>query len=154
MMIGRRGLYGFAFLSFLFASSIGAQVAPGRSATKPDAQHWVARWGASQQILEPRNAVPADDLTDATMRQIVHLTLGGPRLRVRLSNTFGTAALHLTAVHIAAPVSPASSSIVPGSDRALTFNGAADVTIPAGAEYISDPIDYPTAPLSDLAITF
>jgi len=154
MMIGRRGWYGFAFLLVLFTSSVGAQVAPGTSATKPDAQHWVASWGASQQVPEPRNALPADDLTDATMRQIVHLTLGGPGLRVRLSNAFGTAALHLTAVHIAAPVSPASSSIVPGSDRALTFNGAPDVTIPAGAEYISDPIDYPMAPLSDLAITF
>ena len=98
--------------------------------------------------------LPADDLTDATVRQIVHLTLGGERLRVRLSNAFGTAPLHLGEVHIAKPVSTSSSSIVQGSDRALTFAGAPDVTIPAGAEYISDPVEYSVAALSDLAITF
>ncbi len=158
MIVVRRGLlHGLVLLLFSFACSVGSAqdaAAPGTPARGRDAQHWVASWGASQQIPEPRNTLPADGLTDATMRQVVHLTLGGQRLRVRLSNAFGTAPLHLTAVHIAKPVSPASSSTVPGSDRALTFSGAPDVTIPAGAEYISDPIDYPMTPLSDLAITF
>lgn len=128
--------------------------APAVPAVHQKMEHWVASWGASQQIPEPRNTLPAEDLTNATMRQIIHLSLGGERLRVRLSNAFGTTALHLTAVHIARPVSPASSRILPGSDRALTFNGAPDVIIPPGAEYISDPIDYPMKALSDLAITF
>ena len=148
---GRGCLHGLILLLFSFSCSLTAQNA---TAARHGVQHWVASWGASQQIPEPHNTLPADDLTDATMRQIVHLSLGGEQLRVRLSNTFGTSSLHLSAVHIAKPVSPASSSIVPGSDRALTFGGAPDVTIPAGAEYISDPIDYPMAPLSDLAITF
>jgi lysophospholipase L1-like esterase len=149
MIVGRKFQYGLFVWLLSFAFGTGAQAA-GRQ----EAQHWVASWGSSQQIPEPRNALASDDLTDATMRQIVHLTLGGQSLRVRLSNAFGTAELHLTAVHIARPASTASSNIVPGSDRALTFNGAQDVTIPAGAEYISDPIDYAMAPLSDLAITF
>jgi lysophospholipase L1-like esterase len=156
MIVGRRLQYGLILGLLSFACGAGAQVAGGPKipAGQQEAQRWVASWGSSQQIPEPRNALPSDDLTDATMRQIVHLTLGGQSLRVRLSNAFGTAALHLTAVHIAKPVSTASSSIVPGSDRALTFNGAQDVTIAAGAEYISDPIDYAMTPLSDLAITF
>ena len=149
MMVGRR--FVLVLLLSSLACGIGAQEADKQMMPT---QRWVASWGASQQIPEPRNALPAEDLTDATMRQIVRLTLGGPKLRVRLSNAFGTAELHLKAVHIAKPVSAASSSIVPGSDRALRFNGAPDVTIPAGAEYISDPIDYPMVPLSDLAITF
>jgi len=93
-------------------------------------------------------------MRDMTMREIAHVSTGGTSLRVHVSNAFGTEPLHFTSVHIAGPVSAASSQIEPGSDRALTFAGSADVTVPAGAEYISDPIDYAVAPLSNLAITF
>jgi len=115
--------------------------------------NWVGSWAASQQIPEPRNALAPDDLRNATLRQIVHLSIGGSTLRVHLSNAFGTTPLHFTAVHIAKPVSAASPKIDPASDKALTFSGSPDVIVPAGAEYISDPIDYPVAPLSDLAIS-
>ena len=114
----------------------------------------MASWGASQQIPEPQNALPADDLRDATVRQIVHLSLGGSALRVHLSNAFGTEALHFTSVHVAQPLSPKSAAIDPASDHALMFAGKPDVTIPPGAEYVSDPIEMPVAPLSDVAVTF
>ncbi len=115
---------------------------------------WVVSWAASQQIPEPQNALPTSDLNDATLREIVHLSIGGPTLRVYLSNAFGTAALHFTSVHIAKPLSPASSAIDPATDKTLTFAGKADVIIPPGAEFVSDPIDDPIAALSDLAISF
>lgn len=115
---------------------------------------WVASWGASQQIPEPQNALPADDLRDATVRQIFHLSVGGPALRVHLSNAFGSEALHFTSVHVARPLSPSSVEIDPASDRPLTFAGSTDVTVPPGAEFISDPLDFPVAPLSDLAVSF
>lgn len=114
----------------------------------------MATWGASQQIPEPHNALAPDDLRDATLRQIVHVSVGGSVLRVHVSNAFGTEALHFTSVHIARPLAPDSSSIDPASDRELTFNGAADVTVPSGAEYVSDSIVYSVAPLSDIAISF
>ncbi|MGA9673029.1 MAG: SGNH/GDSL hydrolase family protein [Terracidiphilus sp.] len=98
--------------------------------------------------------MPADDLRDATVRQIVHLSVGGSALRVQLSNAFGTEPLHFTSVHIARPLSPASSAIDASSDRPLTFAGSADVTVPAGAEFLSDPLEFAVAPLSDLAVTF
>jgi len=126
--------------------------APSHAQLKP--QVWVASWGASQQIPEPQNAVATDDLRDATVRQVFHLSLGGPALRVHLSNAFGTEALHFTSVHIARPVSPSSSAIDPATDRALTFAGSSDVTVPPGTEFISDPLDYPVAALSNLAVTF
>ena len=116
-------------------------------------ENWVGSWGSSQQVPEPQNALPAEDLRDATLRQIVHLLLGGKTLRVHVSNAFGTKPLHLTSVHVARPVSTASSRIDPSSDRALSFSGAADVTIPTGAEYVSDAVNYPVSALSDLAIT-
>jgi lysophospholipase L1-like esterase len=121
-------------------------------AAKP--QNWIVSWAASQQVPEPNNAVPSDDLRDATLRQIVHLSAGGSALRVHVSNAFGTAVLHFSSVHIAHPVTPASAAIDPATDKALTFSGSQDLTIPPGAEYISDPVEYPVRALSDLAVTF
>jgi lysophospholipase L1-like esterase len=115
---------------------------------------WVSSWGSSQQIPEPQNSLPVDDMRDATVRQIVHLSLGGSAVRVHLSNAFGRVALHFTSVHIATPVSPASAAIEQGRDRVLAFAGKPDVTIPPGAEYVSDPVEMLVAPLSNLAVTF
>jgi len=115
--------------------------------------HWVGTWAASQQLVEPANAIPADGLRDVTIRQIVHVSIGGARLRVYLSNRFGTAPLHFTGVHIAKPLSADSPKIMSGTDEALTFSGETDAVVPAGADYVSDPVEFPVAALSDLAIT-
>jgi lysophospholipase L1-like esterase len=124
------------------------------AATNAAAQtRWVGSWTAAQQLPEPRNSLAVDDLRDATLRQIVHLSIGGAQLRVRVSNRFSHSPLHLTALHIAKPVSAASAKIAAGTDKALTFAGSSDVTVPAGADYISDPMVYPATALSDLAIT-
>lgn len=118
------------------------------------AESWVATWAASQQIPEPRNALPVEALQDATVREIFHVSMAGNTLRVRLSNAFGTAPLHFGAVHIGRPVSSGSSAVVPGSDAALTFSGSPSVVVPAGAEFLSDPIKYPVAALSDVEVSF
>jgi lysophospholipase L1-like esterase len=57
-------------------------------------------------------------------------------------------------VHIARPLSSSSAAIDPASDRPLSFAGQSTVTVPPGAEFVSDPVDYPVRPLSDLAVTF
>jgi len=115
--------------------------------------HWVGSWSASQQLVEPNNALSPEDLRDATLRQIVNLSLGGNELRLHLSNRFGTTPLHITAVHLAKSAAPASSRILQASDKAITFSGAADVTIPPHADYLSDPVEFPVEPLSDVSIT-
>src|SRR6516225_5848875 len=132
---------------YFLASAVGV-VAAG----KP--QVWIVSWAASQQIPEPHNALSPGDLRDATVRQIFHLSAGGPMLRVHVSNAFGTESLRFTAVHIARPLAPSAAAIDPKTERALTFSGLPDVTVPAGADYVSDPIEYPVAALSDLAVTF
>ena len=114
---------------------------------------WLGSWAASQQRPEPQNSLATDDLRDATLRQVVHLTVGGRELRLHLSNRFGTAPMHIASVHIAQPRAGASGGIKAETNKPLTFNGTPDVTIPAGAEYVSDSITYPVAPLSDLAIS-
>jgi lysophospholipase L1-like esterase len=141
-----------AALALAFVESCTRAQAPAQSAPRP--QVWVASWGASQQIPEPQNALQADDLRDATVRQIFHLSAGGSALRVHVSNAFGTDALHLTSVHIARPITPASPAIDPASDQPLRFAGNAEVTVPPGAEFISDSLEYAVAPLSDIAVTF
>ena len=66
---------------------------------------WVGSWAASQQIPESQNLLDPELMGDGTLREIVHLSVGGAQLRVRVSNAFGTQPLHLTAVHVARPVS-------------------------------------------------
>jgi lysophospholipase L1-like esterase len=113
---------------------------------------WVATWGAAQQIPEPANALAPDDLRDATLRQVFHLSVGGTSLRVTLSNAFGTEPIHLTAVHLARTAGPAAIDVT--TDRIVTFAGSPAVTIPAGAEMLSDPLAFPVTPRMDLAVTF
>jgi lysophospholipase L1-like esterase len=141
-------------LLFAAATAASAQPAPVTSnASNNWVGSWTTTWFASQQIPEPANALPAQYLHNATLRQLIHLSLGGPTIRLRISNAFGAAPLTLSAVHIARPIAPDSSRIDPASDRALTFDGQPQVIIPAGADYTSDPLDYPVAAQSDLAVT-
>jgi hypothetical protein len=134
----------FAIAFSLFVSTIGIANAQTR---------WVGSWAASQQLVEPQNAFATDSSHGVTLRQIVHLSLGGTTLRLHLSNRFGAAALHFTAVHIASSVATDSPKIISGTDKTLTFSGQPDVTVPAGADYVSDPLEFQVAALSDLAIT-
>ena len=139
------------WMAMLIAHCMSGQtLQPGPS----QSQGWVASWGASQQVPEPQNELPSDDLRNATVRQIVHLSVGGSAVRVHVTNVFGTEALQFTSVHIARPLSSSSAAIDPATDHPLTFAGQPAATVPPGAEFVSDPVDYPVRPLSDLAITF
>ena len=101
----------------LFASTtlapLGAQTAP------PTPRVWVGSWASAQQVPEPNNSLAPGDYKDATLRQIVHLSVGGIALRVHLSNAFGYQALHVTAVHIAKPLSATGPAIDPATDMIL-----------------------------------
>lgn len=114
---------------------------------------WVGAWASAQMAPDEKNRLAAEDYPDATLRQIVRLALGGETLRVRLSNAFGTAPLTIKAAHVAVSADLASARIDPATDRALTFSGRAEVTIPAGADYWSDPVSLKVAPLTSLAIS-
>jgi len=116
------------------------------------AQHWVGSWASSQQIPEPNNALRPEQLSDVTLRQLMRVSLGGPRLRIRLANTFGTAPLRIDSVHIARTAGGDSARILAGGS-AVTFAGRADVVIPAGAEITSDPVALALPPLATVAVT-
>jgi lysophospholipase L1-like esterase len=113
--------------------------------------HWVGSWATSVYAPEERNALPAADLNDATLRQVVRVTLGGQRIRVRLSNATGTQPLRIGAAHVARSADPATARIVGGVP--LTFSGQAGIVIPAGADYVSDPVTLALPANSHLTIS-
>ena len=142
----RVGMWSAGAVVLLIGASAAVLAAPQNA-------RWVGSWAAAQQIPGPNDAAQGEALRGGTLRQIVRLSAGGSMIRLRVSNAFGTGPLHLIAVQVARPLSPATSRIEPNSDVAVTFDERADVLIPAGAEYVSDPVRYAVAPLSDLAIT-
>lgn len=116
-------------------------------------RHWVASWGSSQMVPDDKQMLLADALEGATLRQVVRLSKGGDRLRVRISNVFGTEPLKLHGVHIARSAKLGTAGIVKGTDRALTFSGRREVFVPAGAEFVSDPAALAMPALGHLAIS-
>ena len=86
-----------------------------------------------------------------TLRQVVHLSQGGRKLRVRFSNEFGTAPLTISAAHVA--FLQAGSATLPGTDRKLLFGGQASVTIPAGGFAASDAVVERVPIFSDVVIS-
>jgi lysophospholipase L1-like esterase len=117
--------------------------------------HWVGTWGCGPQLAEPSNRPPAP-LANSTLRQFVHVTLGGKRLRVRFSNAFGTNAVTMNSVHVALAAgagSAGSAEIDPATDKGLSFRGAPSVTLEPGEQALSDPLAYDLPPLTNLAVT-
>lgn len=138
-----------------FTIVAGAMLLAGSplAAAEPAPRCWIATWASSQQIPEPHNALPDEDLRDATLRQVVRTTIGGPSIRLRISNLFGTEPLRIGSVRVARSADPASARIESESARPVSFSGHEAVTIPAGAEYVSDPVELAVAPMSHVAIS-
>ena len=132
-----RKLRAFPFRGFPrpLRSRTAAQPAPGAPANPP-----------------PPPLFPAPPtINNQTVRMVVHTSIGGRRVRVQLSNAFGTNPLPIGAAHLA--LHDKDSSIVAGSDHALTFSGRASAVIPPGAEMLSDPLDFDVPTLGDLVIS-
>jgi lysophospholipase L1-like esterase len=93
---------------------------------------------------------PPATVTNQTIRQIVHTSVGGDRVRVVLSNAFGTAPVEIGAADIA--LRDQEASVVAASVKPLTFGGSAKASILPGATLVSDAVELEVAPLADLAI--
>ncbi|HXW62269.1 MAG TPA: SGNH/GDSL hydrolase family protein [Candidatus Acidoferrales bacterium] len=106
---------------------------------------------ASAQPSPPPSFPPPPTINNQTVRMIVRTSIGGHRLRVQLSNAFGTSALLVGGAHVA--LRDNQSAIVPGSDRPLSFSGKPSFTIPPGAELLTDPVGLEVPKLGDLVIS-
>jgi hypothetical protein len=145
-----------SFLSVAAAVALAAvSMTPLSYAQRADAGDWIETWTASPQpIWDAEFAVPINvprALRNQTVRQIAAVSIGGNRVRIVLSNEYGSKPLVIGAAHVA--LAGSGSAIVAGSDRALSFEGHPSVTIPAGAPVISDPVDLNVAPLSNVAVS-
>jgi lysophospholipase L1-like esterase len=123
---------------------------------KPDAKKWVGTWASSPlldaHVKNAEELLTAGTQSGATLREVVHVSMGGETVRVRFSNLYGTSPLVIGAVEIAQTLK--GVAIVPGTNKALTFNGQPSISIPAGALAVSDPASFKLAPLSNLTVSF
>jgi lysophospholipase L1-like esterase len=118
-------------------------------------EKWTATWTASPQgkpqLNLPFNTGLPSTLSDQTVRHVVRVSLGGRRIRIVVSNAYGTAPLVIGAARVG--LAGGGASIVAESGHALTFGGKASVTVPPGAPALSDPVDMEVSPLTDLSVS-
>jgi len=132
----RAALFAILFGGFCVAASAPAV-----------AQSWVATWAASPQAPQ---GMPAT-YSNQTLRQIVHVSIGGSKVRIRLSNEHGTRPVVIGAASVALAGTGADTA----SDglRPLTFGGSKSVVLRPGAPLVSDSVDLTVHPLSNLAVS-
>lgn len=132
-------------------SPAGAASAGASDETDRRGAGWIATWTAAPMPGDSTFGPDSPKLANQTVRHIVHITVGGRRLRVKLSNAFGEKPLLIGSAHVA--LQDAGPAIVPDSDRTLTFRGSFSVTVPVGDEMYSDPIDVDLATRATLAVS-
>jgi len=115
--------------------------------------NWVGSWGASPQPPSPGGGPfpPTPSFNDQTVRQIVRLSVGGERVRLRISNEYGTKAITIGAARIA--LADGADRLQAGSERAVTFDGKPSAVIAAGAPLLSDPIELAVSDLAVLSVS-
>jgi lysophospholipase L1-like esterase len=139
-----------AFALRLFAAVAAGLLLAAPARADEDGTRWVGTWSAAMQAPFP--GAPAATFTNVTLRQIVHVTIGGSVVRVRFSNATSDASLVIGAASVG--VRSTGAAVHAGTLRNLTFGGSATSTkVPPGAVAISDPVKLDVAPQDDLAIS-
>ena len=115
--------------------------------------HWEGTWGAAPAPQLDAAAMKAQKLAfqNQTLREIIHTSIGGDTVRVRLSNAFGPEPVEIGAAHIA--LRSTGAAINASTDHALTFSGRPRVEIPAGGVVLSDPVKLPVPAAGDVAVS-
>lgn len=127
--------------------AVGGSVPAG--ASEPGADTWSTSWTQSQQRA---SGLSPETFQNRSVRVVTRLTQGGSALRVRLQNQFGTEPLVVNAT--TAGLSAGGAAVRPESLRTVTFGGATTVSVPAGGEVWSDPVNLATSAMDDLAVSF
>ena len=156
MIRAKSALAGAGALVLAGALAAGVAHAAGPAAARPSTAHparttWVGSWGSVPTTVPPAGTTM---FSNQTIRQTVHLSIGGSALQVRFSNEFGTAPLVIGEAHVGlAAGSQPSRSVAPGSDRRLSFAGHVSATVPAGAPLLSDPVRLAVRSGADLVVS-
>jgi lysophospholipase L1-like esterase len=121
---------------------------PSGSDLDRKAKQWIGTWATAAQPFIPESL---QAYRNQSLRLIVHTSVGGKRVRIKISNTYGDRPLLIGGAHIARRT--AEAEIDPRSDRMLKFQGKSSTTIPAGSMVVSDPVEMDVPGLSDLAVS-
>ena len=146
----KRTWIGLACALAVAGGAVAADKAPAKASGA-----WVQTWGASPlppTVVAGPFAPVSPSFDNVTLRQIVRVSAGGSKVRIRISNEYGSQPLRIGAAHVALSAG-AGGAIAPGSDHVLTFSGRPGVLIPPGAPMLSDPVDMAVAPLASLAVS-
>jgi lysophospholipase L1-like esterase len=142
-----------AWIALAAAVALATLAVVARGATirsAPRSGHWIATWAAGPQA-PVGNPFAEAGFRDQTIREVVFASAGGSRVRVRLSNVYGSRPLEVGRASVA--IQREGASLVPGSARALTFGGRPSVLIRPGAEIVSDPVSLPVAAEGRLTVS-
>lgn len=140
------------FFGFVAAACLAA----GLSACG-NTQRLQATWTAAPQDYNEPFPVPGvpqpepQSFQDQSIRHVMRVSAGGDKVRVRVSNLFGTTPVILGGVHIAR--STGGASINASTDTVLRFNGQESVTVPAGQEAWSDETHFSLPSQTNVAVT-
>jgi lysophospholipase L1-like esterase len=107
---------------------------------------WITTWSTANAASERPT-----EFSNQTIREIVHTTIGGSAVRLRLANTFGPHAIRFNAVFVG--VRQSDATLVRGSNHPVTFGGNPAIEIPEGAEVLSDPVSLTVGSEQNLAIS-
>jgi lysophospholipase L1-like esterase len=149
--IGRRQVVA-ALMALPALPALAASLAAAMPVEAAGGERWVGTWACAPQLTEPNNMPPPPGLTGNTLRQVLHASIAGRRLRLRFSNEFGNSPVILQAGHIALSAGP-GGAIHPETDRPLTFSGQSATTIAPGTLLWSDPLDFDLPAMADLAVS-
>lgn len=109
-------------------------------------------WSSAIYATREKN-LPPIKFTNNSIRQIVHISASGEKVRVKFTNKFGESNLEILSANIADSVSQGSGEIDLDTLTPLTFEGKESVIIPPGAEMYSDTFSYNLKALSEVAIS-
>lgn len=124
------------------------------STENPDEMMWVSAWAnAEEKANSDANSMPPISLNSTTYRQVVRVTNGGSKLRLKFSNQYGSTNLVINSTHIAKQIDVTKSDIDVSTDTVVTFNGKSNVVIPPGKVVVSDPVEYNVDALENIAVS-
>ncbi|GAA2469284.1 SGNH/GDSL hydrolase family protein [Streptomyces thermolineatus] len=133
----------------------GGRLHPANGAKRPPAEQassgaWTGTWSASAVSAEPNTD---DGYPDMSIRNVVHVSVGGSSARIHLSNQYGALPLVISRATVAVASAPSSPVPAAGTMRRLTFGNKATVTLPAGETAVSDPVRIDVPDSADLLVT-
>jgi lysophospholipase L1-like esterase len=128
--------------------------APADASDSSSRHGWVGTWATALTTASPFDTGRSQSgFANESIRMIVQTSIGGGLVRIRLSNVYGDRPLIIGHATVARPATPSAANLDPRSLRPLSFRGRPTVTVPAGAEVVSDPVPLFVQPLSQLAVT-